>query len=232
MAAKKKTTAANKAATKAKAAAKKPATKAKPAAKKPAAKKAATKAKAVAKKPAAKKAATKAKAAAKKPATKAKAAAKKPAAKKAATKAKAAAKKPAAKKAATKAKPAKKAAKKAAKKKATGVKGVIVTGTRHDPPVFLLAHLPVGISPFERADRFEDPLEEALGNLGQVTGAGTSVDDNGVPDSCDIEIEVSDVIRALPIIRRVLVEQGAPDGTVVARLSPQGEFEVLVEIVS
>ena len=127
---------------------------------------------------------------------------------------------------------AKKAPAKKAAKKATGVKGVIVTGTRHDPPVFLLAHLPVGISPFERADRFEDPLEEALGNLGQVTGAGTSVDDNGVPDSCDIEIEVSDVIRALPIIRRVLVEQGAPDGTVVARLSPQGEFEVLVEIVS
>jgi hypothetical protein len=212
MAAKKKTTAAKKPAAK-KAAAKKPAAK-KPAAKKAAAKKPAAK-KAAAKKPAAKKAA------AKKPAAK-KAAAKKPAAKKAA------AKKPAAKKQAAKKAPAKKAA----KKKATGAKGVIVSGTRHDPPVFLLAHLPVGISPFERADRFEDPLEEALGNLGQVTGAGTSVDDNGVPDSCDIEIEVSDVIRALPIIRRVLVEQGAPDGTVVARLSPQGEFEVLVEIVS
>ena len=209
MAAKKKTTAAKKAATKAKAAAKKPTAKAKPAAKKPTAK-----AKPPAKKPAAKKPAAK-KPAAKKPA--AKKATKKAPTKKAAPKTRAAAKKA----------PAKKAA-----KKATGVKGVIVTGTRHDPPVFLLAHLPVGISPFERADRFEDPLEEALGNLGQVTGAGTSVDDNGVPDSCDIEIEVSDVIRALPIIRRVLVEQGAPDGTVVARLSPQGEFEVLVEIVS
>ena len=129
--------------------------------------------------------------------------------------------------------PTKKAAtKKAATKKAPTKKGVILSGTSHTPPVFLLAHLPVGISPYERADRFEDPLEEALGAYGQVTGAGTSMDDDGNPESCDIEIEVSDVVRALPIIRRVLIEQGAPDGTMVARLSPTGEFEVLVEIGS
>ena len=133
------------------------------------------------------------------------------------------AKKTPTKKAATKTTPTKKAATKT---------GVILSGTSHTPPVFLLAHLPVGISPYERADRFEDPLEEALGAYGQVTGAGTSMDDDGNPESCDIEIEVSDVVRALPIIRRVLVEQGAPDGTMVARLSPTGEFEVLVEIGS
>ena len=141
-------------------------------------------------------------------------------------------KKPAKKTPAKKA-PAKKApTKKAATKKAPAKKGVILSGTSHTPPVFLLAHLPVGISPYERADRFEDPLEEALGAYGQVTGAGTSMDDDGNPESCDIEIEVSDVVRALPIIRRVLIEQGAPDGTMVARLSPTGEFEVLVEIGS
>ena len=136
------------------------------------------------------------------------------------------------KKAATKAATKKAATKKAATKKAPAKKGVILSGTSHTPPVFLLAHLPVGISPYERADRFEDPLEEALGAYGQVTGAGTSMDDDGNPESCDIEIEVSDVVRALPIIRRVLIEQGAPDGTMVARLSPTGEFEVLVEIGS
>jgi hypothetical protein len=142
------------------------------------------------------------------------------------------------KKAPTKKAPAKKAptkkapTKKAPAKKAPAKSGVILSGTSHTPPVFLLAHLPVGISPYERADRFEDPLEEALGAYGQVTGAGTSMDDDGNPESCDIEIEVSDVVRALPIIRRVLVEQGAPDGTMVARLSPTGEFEVLVEIGS
>jgi hypothetical protein len=105
-----------------------------------------------------------------------------------------------------------------------------VKGTRHEPPVFLLVHLPVELSPFDRADRFEDPLEQALGPHGAVTGAGTQLADDGGPGSCTIEVEVSDVVRALPIIRRVLVDQGAPEGSAVARLSRDGDFEVLFAI--
>jgi hypothetical protein len=147
-------------------------------------------------------------------------------------------KKPAAKKATSK----KATSKKAAPKKATGKKSsakkatatearVVVTGgTRHDPPIFLLVHLPLELSPFERAERFEDPLELALGPHGAVTGAGTQLGDDNEPGSCTIEVEVSDVVRALPIVRRVLVEQGAPAGSAVARLSSQGAFEVLLEL--
>jgi hypothetical protein len=214
-------------------AAKKPAAK-KPAAKKPAAKKTAAKKpvakKPVAKKPVAKKPAAK-KAAAKKPAAK-KAATKKPAAKKTAAKPaakKAAAKKTAAKKPAAKKTAAKKpAAKKtAAKKTAAKVK---VEGTRHDPPVYLLVHLPVGMSPDERAARFEMPLDMALGQHGTVTGGGTTIGDNDEPVSCDLEIEVYDVAHALPLVRRVLVDEAAPDGTLVTRLGKKGEFEVLFMI--
>jgi len=173
----------------------------------------------------AKKAAKPSKKAAQKPAKKA---AKKPAKKPA----KKAAKKTA-KKAAKKAAPAtkKKAAKKSPKK-STKQGGVTLQGTRHDPPVFLLVHLPQGLLPFERAERFEDPLELALGEHGAVSGGGTSLGEDGAPESCDIELEVSDVIRALPIIRRVLVDQGAPPGTLVTRLSRTGDFEVLVSIGS
>jgi hypothetical protein len=129
---------------------------------------------------------------------------------------------------ATKKAPAKKApAKKApAKKKA----GVVVKDTRHEPPVLLLVHLPVELSPFDRAERFEDPLEQALGVHGAVTGAGTQLADEGGPGSCTIEVEVSDIVRALPIIRRVLVDQGAPEGSAIARLSRSGDFEVLFAI--
>jgi hypothetical protein len=144
-----------------------------------------------------------------------------------AKKAKKAAKKTPAKKAAKKT-PAKKAAKKTAAKKASG--GVVVSGTRHDPPVFLLVHLPEGLEPYARAERFEDPLEQALGVHGAVTGGGTSFADDGTLESCDIEIEVSDIIRALPIIRRVLTEQGAPEGSVITRLTRSGEFEILYAI--
>ena len=137
-------------------------------------------------------------------------------------------KKPAPKKAA----PKKATGKKATAKKATATEArVVVTGgTRHDPPIFLLVHLPLELSPFERAERFEDPLELALGPHGAVTGAGTQLGDDNEPGSCTIEVEVSDVVRALPIVRRVLVEQGAPAGSAVARLSSQGAFEVLLEL--
>jgi len=179
--------------------------------------------KTVTKKPAAKKPAKKKATAAKKPAKKA--AAKKPAAKKAA------AKKPAAKKAAAK-KPAKKAAAKKPAKKAAAKKsnGVRVSGTRHDPPVYLLVHLPIGLSPEERAMRFEDPMEMALGPHGTITGGGTSLGDDEQPVSCDIEVEVYDVAHALPLVRRVLVDEKAPDGSLVTRLSKKGEFEILFMI--
>ena len=130
--------------------------------------------------------------------------------------------------------PAKKkaTAKKAATtKKATSKKAsVVVKGTRHEPPIFLLIHLPVELSPFDRAERFEEPLEQALGPHGAVTGAGTQLADDSGPGSCTIEVEVSDVVRALPIIRRVLVDQSAPEGSAVARLSRTGDFEVLFAI--
>ena len=206
-------------------------------AKKPAAKKPAKKA--AAKTPAKKAAAKKPtkKAAAKTPAEKPakKAAAKKPAKKATATKPakKAAAKKPAKKAAAKKPIAKKAAAKKVAKKKIAKKKkasGVRMSGTRHDPPVYLLVHLPIGMTPEERAHRFEDPLEMALGPHGTITGGGTSLGEDEQPVSCDIEVEVYDVAHALPLVRRVLVDEHAPDGSLVTRLSKKGEFEILFMI--
>lgn len=157
---------------------------------------------------------------------------KKPAAKKVAKKAttKKVVKKPVAKKATTKKAAATKktATKKAAPKKTTAK--VKVEGTRHDPPVYLLVHLPVGMSPDERAMRFEMPLDMALGQHGTVTGGGTTIGENDQPVSCDLEIEVYDVAHALPLVRRVLVDEAAPDGTLVTRLGKKGEFEVLFMI--
>ena len=201
--------------------------------KKTAAKKGASTAPKKATKVAAKKARAK-KAAKKAPAKKApakKAAKKAPAKKKAAKKAtakkvaKKAAKKAPAKKVAKKA-TAKKTAKKAPAKKAAKKATAKKANTRHTP-VFLLIHLPQGFSPIDRAERFEDPLEMALGPHGVLSGGGTSIDEDGNPMSADIELEIYDMLRALPIIRRVLVEQQAPQGSVVTRLTQGGDFEIL-----
>jgi hypothetical protein len=150
------------------------------------------------------------------------------------TAAKKTAKKAPAKKTAKKA-PAKKVAKKTAKKtakKASSTTKVRVRGTRHDPPVLLLVHLPMNLAPAARAEKFEGPLEMALDELGTITGAGTALDEEGQPTSCDIEVEVNDVARALPIVRRVLVEGGAVKGTLVARMAANAdaEIEVLLEL--
>jgi hypothetical protein len=121
--------------------------------------------------------------------------------------------------------------KKPAKKKNRAA--VRVQGTRHEPSVFLLVHLPASLSPLERFERYEEPIDDALaadGGLGEVTGGGSSLDDGGNVVSCDIEVEIHDVARCLPILRRVLKESGAPQGTVVTRLAPDGAFEVLDEL--
>ena len=148
---------------------------------------------------------------------------------------------------AAKKKPAKKTAKKSATKKSatkksatkkSATKKSAAKGARHEPSVFLLVHLPASMSPMERFERFEEPIDDALRvgddeegfGLGEVTGGGSSLDDAGNVVSCDIEVEVHDVARCLPILRRVLKESGAPTGTVVTRLAPDGAFEVLDQL--
>ncbi len=134
-------------------------------------------------------------------------------------------------------KPAKKVAKKPAKKvakqraKKVAKKGrVRAEGVRHEPSVFLLVHLPAAIEPLDRCTRFEEPIDDALGAVGSVVGGGTLQAASGEIESCDVEVEVHDVARALPILRRVLGENGAPKGTVVTRLAADGAFEVLLEL--
>src|SRR5437879_57403 len=85
-------------------------------------------------------------------------------------------------------------------------------------PTSLLIHLPGSIEPLERGDRFEDPLDRALqarGKLGRCTGGGTTFDVVAGITGCDIEVEVKDLARALPVVRDALATANAPAGTTV-----------------
>jgi hypothetical protein len=92
---------------------------------------------------------------------------------------------------------------------------------------FLVINLPGNIQPLERGDRFEDPLMAAFDAEGveaEFTGGGSElgeVDGQRVVVSCDIEVEVEDVERALRVIRRVLLAAGAPAETVIKQLEPE-----------
>jgi hypothetical protein len=91
---------------------------------------------------------------------------------------------------------------------------------------FVVINIPGDIMPIERGERFEDPLLDALadeGIGGDVVGGGSSLDEidgRTVVTSCDIELEVDDLDRALPVIRRVLIAGGAPADTTIRRFEP------------
>lgn len=71
------------------------------------------------------------------------------------------------------------------------------------------------IEPLDRGERYEDPLDAALreAGVGEVTGGGSQLGALGEIEFADIEIVVSDVDAALPVITEALEKAGAPAGS-------------------
>jgi hypothetical protein len=96
----------------------------------------------------------------------------------------------------------------------------------------LTIQIPIGLDPLQRERRFARPLANALrrsGKLGTVVGGGTQLWGPGLrPVRCDVEVDVLDVARALPVIRDVLVRAQAPPGTTV-RFTDSGEVLLAIQ---
>jgi hypothetical protein len=89
-----------------------------------------------------------------------------------------------------------------------------------DPHLFVYIRLIGNIQPIERGERFEDPIDEALSSqsLGSVSGGGSSLSDplpdgSRVVEWCGVDVDVTDLEKALALLRVKLVELKAPDGT-------------------
>ena len=70
--------------------------------------------------------------------------------------------------------------------------------------------------PLDRGDRYEDPLNAFLlkAGLGEVTGGGTQLGDNGEVDSCDLEVRLNELSEdSIRILRTALEKLGAPKGS-------------------
>ena len=106
-------------------------------------------------------------------------------------------------------------------------------GAESDPNgIHLTITIPASLMPVERGERFEDPLDDALGDLGQVEGGGSllhEVEGEKVIVSCDIEVFVKDLGKALPIIRKTLKSRGAPSGTTIIQYQPEEKTHPLDE---
>jgi hypothetical protein len=82
----------------------------------------------------------------------------------------------------------------------------------------LFVNLPHGFSDEERETRFDAPLLAALGQGARIIDPFTVYDYGGKPVAVNFELQVKDLKRALPILRDVLVKQGAPKDSSVSRL--------------
>jgi len=84
-------------------------------------------------------------------------------------------------------------------------------------PTFVFAHINHRYLPIDRGEVFEDPLQERLEaeGLGEVTGGGTSLGDNGEIAWIGIDVEITDVERGLPVVIGTLVAHGAPKGSLL-----------------
>jgi hypothetical protein len=88
----------------------------------------------------------------------------------------------------------------------------------------LTVHIPGNIQPVDRGRQFADPLDAALhaAQLGKLTDEGTQMgvaDGRYVITGCDIHLDVSDVARALALVRQVLQDAGAPTETTITENS-------------
>lgn len=84
----------------------------------------------------------------------------------------------------------------------------------------LTINIPGNILPVDRGKLFADPIDRALraAGLGELRDEGTQMGvENGryVVVGCDINVKVTDVPGALAVIRRVLLDAGAPPSTTI-----------------
>jgi hypothetical protein len=84
---------------------------------------------------------------------------------------------------------------------------------------YILIREPLG--PVERGEKYEDPLNDALGMLGHVTGGGSQLGEGKSIEFCGLDVVVNDRDRGLKVIRTCLRSCGAADNTVIEEYVPQ-----------
>jgi hypothetical protein len=80
---------------------------------------------------------------------------------------------------------------------------------------FVFVKVAESIQPLDRGTKYEDPLDAALkaAKLGEVTGGGSSLSKEKKIEWVGVDIELTDVIKGVPFLRRKLFELGAPKGS-------------------
>lgn len=86
---------------------------------------------------------------------------------------------------------------------------------------FFYVLIPESLGPIARGEKYEDPLIEALGDLGEVTGGGSQLGEGDTIAFCGVDIVVNDRDRGLKVIRKCLRSSGAPACTIIEESVPE-----------
>ncbi|MGJ7497922.1 hypothetical protein ACSFA8_22980 [Variovorax sp. RT4R15] len=92
---------------------------------------------------------------------------------------------------------------------------VVSISSAQQRPTFVFVKIAEPIMPLERESKYEDPLDEALkkARLGEVTGGGSSLSKEKKIEWVGLDVELTDVPRGIPLLRKKLIELGAPKGS-------------------
>lgn len=78
----------------------------------------------------------------------------------------------------------------------------------------LVAQINARVGPMDRYELFEEPLTEALGENGEVTGGGTMMGEDGEIEYCDVDICLPQATEGLvELLVSLFEEAGAPKGS-------------------
>lgn len=83
---------------------------------------------------------------------------------------------------------------------------------------YILIREPLG--PMDRGEKYEDPLTDALGQLGQVIGGGSQLGEGDTIEFCGLDVVVNHRERGLKVIRECLRACGASANTIIEEYVP------------
>jgi hypothetical protein len=95
---------------------------------------------------------------------------------------------------------------------------------------FVFVKVAESIQPIARGEKYEDPLDAALkaAKLGEVTGGGSSLSKDKQIEWVGVDVELKDVMKGVPFLRRKLIELGAPKGSTLQYEFNGKQIEVAV----
>jgi hypothetical protein len=77
------------------------------------------------------------------------------------------------------------------------------------------------LDPVRRGEKYEDPVRDALGELGEVTGGGSQLGEGDTIAFCGIDIVVNHRERGLKVIRECLRACSVRSDTIIEEYVPK-----------